>query len=369
MTIKEIEIIKLDQEKKKGDEISGVFHPWRRYLARMFDIFIYDVLWSAFLAFTFNVNLVTRGNLGNLLDSSIAIIIMLVLEPLLLYLFGTTLGKAIFGLRIERSDGRHLSYGQGLERTWSVIGGGMGYNIPIYNLVRLWKSYNLCSENETQPWDESISYTLKDTKWYRGLLYVGAHLAVFAVLVTIIFAQRIPPNRGDLTVKEFVENYNYYAKFFGIDSGNEYLDEDGKWAEKEFSGVVHIEVGNTEKPKYHFTTENGYITGVSFIVEIKKNEGWVTSYDTQMILSSLAFASAQDEMKLFSKIPNRITEQIENNTFRNFQFEEAGITFISSTEYSGYEDIQSNILLPAENSTESYFNLSLSMNKNYFKGE
>jgi hypothetical protein len=288
---------------------------------------------------------------------------MLVLEPLWLHLFGTTPGKVIFGLRIETSDGSRLSYAEGLERTWGVIGTGMGYNIPIYNIICLWKSYKLCSENETQPWDESVSYTLKDTKWYRGLFYIGASVIAFAVLFTVMSAQHLPPNRGDLTVAEFVENYNYYADFIGIDFGNEYLDENGRWTEKEIDGAIYIEIGNTEKPEYHFTTENGYVTGVSFEIEIKNNEGWLSSYDTQMFLSSIAFASAQDEMGLFSRIPSRIAEQIENNTFKNFHFEEAGITFISNTEYSGYKDAQSNFLVPAENAAETNFSLNFFMNK------
>lgn len=347
----------------KGDEIPQVFHPWRRYLARMFDILVYTLIWSAFLAFVFHVNLATRSNLGNMFDSLVAMAIMLVLEPLWLRLFGTTIGKVIFGMRIETPDGRHLSYSEGFERTWAVIGTGMGYNIPIYNLIRLWKSYSLCTENETQPWDESISYTMKDTKWYRGLSYIGASIAIFAILVTIISAQQLPPNRGNLTVAEFVENYNYYAKFLGIDLGNEYLDENGRWVEKEFDRTAYIEIGHAEKPNYHFTIENGYIKGVSFQVEIKQDKDFLGSYDIQMILASLAFANAQDEIKLFSKIPGRIAEQIENNTFKSFHFEEAGITVISNTEYSGYEDTQLKFLVPVEKAAKTYFNLDFLINK------
>jgi len=359
MTVKEIETY----FSVRGDELPQVFHPWRRYLARMFDIFMYDILWSAFLAFVFHVNLAARNNLLSLFNSFAAIAIMLVLEPLWLYLFGTTPGKAIFGLRIETPEGRRLSYGEGLERTWGVIGAGMGYNIPIYNLIRLWKSYKLCSEKETQPWDESISYTLKDTKWYRGVFYTGAYAAAFVVLLMIMSAQRLPPNRGDLTVAEFVENHNYYAKFLGVDFGNEYLDENGKWAEKEFDGTAYIEIGHTERPEYHFTIEDGYVTGVSFEIEIKNNEDWINSYDTQMVLASLAFAGAQNEMRLFSKIPSQIVKQIDSNTFKDFQFAEAGIKFTCDTEYSGYVDLQPHFLVPEENAAGTYFSLKFSMNK------
>lgn len=338
-----------------------VFHPWRRYLARTMDFIIYNLLWSAFIAFIFHVNVAVRSGLENLLDSFMAFVIMLVLEPLWLHLFRTTPGKAIFGLRIENHGGSRLSYGEGLERTWSVIGDGMGYNIPIYGLIRLWKSYNLCSENETLPWDESISYTIKDTKWYRGVFYVCASVCSFVVLFAIISAQLLPPNKGDLTIAEFVENYNYYAQHFDINFRDEYLDETGKWRKKKSDSTV-IYISHSENPEYHFILKNGYITDVSFEIEIKNNENMLSPYDKQMVLASLAFAGAQNEMIIFSKIPNRIIEQIENNTFKDYNFVEAGITFICDIEHSGYKETQS-YLLPYEDEKETYFNLKFSMNK------
>lgn len=345
----------------KGDKLQQVFHPWRRFLARMFDIFIYHILWSAFLAFVLHFNLATGNSWINVLNTFIVLPIMGFFEPIWLRLFGTTLGKAIFGLRIENPDGRRMSYYEGFARTWGIIGAGMGYNIPFYSLVRLYKCYKLCRENETQAWDESISYTLKDTKWYRGVIYIGAYAALFAVLIVIVFAQNIPPNRGNLTVAEFVENYNYYSKFLSIDFGNEYLNENGKWAEKEFDGTTYIEVGKTEKPEYSFTIENGYVTGVSFAVEIKNSHDWIGSYDKQMVLASLAYACAQNEMGLFSKIPSRITEKIYKNKFEDFHFAEAGITCNCDTEYSGYIKSTSDILFSDETAAETYFSLKFSV--------
>ncbi|KAB3528839.1 MerR family transcriptional regulator [Alkaliphilus serpentinus] len=347
----------------KGDELPQVFHPWRRFLARIFDIFMYNTLWMALLALVFDVNLATRGNFENSLDSFISIAIMLFIEPFWLHMLGTTPGKALLGLRIENPDGRPLSYAEGLERTWSVIGTGMGYNIPIYNLICLLKSYKLCNEKETQPWDEEVSYTLKDTKWYRGVFYIGAHAVAIAFLLTVTSAQQLPPNRGNLTVAEFVENHNYYAEFFGINFGNKYLNKDGKWVKKDFDGRTHIEIQDTEKPKYHFTIANGYVKGVSFEIEITNNDKWLYSYDKQMFLVSLAFAGAQEEIGLFSKLPRRIGEEIEKNTFKDFCFEEAGITFTCVTDYSGYKVIQSHILIPEEKATKTYYSLSFSLIK------
>ena len=237
----------------------------------------------------------------------------------------------------------------------------MGFNIPIYNIIRLLKSYNLCKENEIQPWDESISYSIKDTKWYRGVIYIGVNLASFAVLFTILSAQQLPPNKGDINIAEFVENYNYYAKIYKIDLGNDYLGEDGKWVKKESDGMIRY-ISYIKKPEYNFMIENGYVTGVSFEIEIKNNEYMISPYDKHMFLASLAFVGAQNEMSLFSKMPKLIANHIENNFFNDYHFEEAAIRFDCDIEHSGYRKI-SDFLVPLENTKENYFSLKFSMNK------
>jgi len=348
----------------KSDELPQVFHPWRRFLARMFDLFLYRILWTTFLAFVVHVNLSARSSFGNLFDSFVSIVMMLFLEPLLLKFLGTTPGKAIFGLRIETSEGRHLDYGDGFERTWGVIATGMGYEIPIYNLVRYWKSYQLCVENEPQPWDESISYSLKDTKWYRALLYIGASAVFFVLLLSILSSQHLPPNRGDLTVAEFSQNHNYYSSFFNLGYDNLYLDENGNWMENESDGtVIRIGTGQMQKPEFQFTKENGYLTEVSFLIELEDQQHWLSSYNTQMFLASLAFAGAQNEVGLFSKVPSRIADQIDKHTFMSYHFSEAGIVFVCDIEYSGYRDPVSNVLIPEEDAEKNYFRLNFTLNK------
>lgn len=124
-----------------------------------------------------------------------------------------------------------------------------------------------------------------------------------------------------MTVEEFVENYNYYAKTLEVDFGNEYLDESGVWT----------------KGEYNFTIENDYVTGISFPVNMENQGGWVFLENSQMILASLALAGAQDEVKLFSTVPNRIVEQI--NILQDFDFIEAGITFTYSDSIFSIEKI------------------------------
>lgn len=348
-----------------GDRLPQVFHPWRRLFARAFDIFIYRIIWEALLAFAFNVNLSARGNWGSLFDSYAAWAIMLFLEPLWLSLIGTTPGKAIFGLRIEGADGKRLSYREGLERTWGVLGAGMGYGLPIYNLVRLWKSYKLCAEKEAQPWDMqlSTSYSIKDVKWQRNALFVGAYAAAIVVMLMLHSAQLLPPNRGEITVAQFVENHNYYAEYFGISFGGKQLNDEGRWEEKEFDGNAYIVIGRSEMPDYSFTLDDGCVKSVSFEVEIVNNSDWLGSYDNQMIITSLAFVGAQNEMGLLSRLPAQMAKQIENSRFQSFSSNWGNIAVSCMAEHSGYMDINSQILMPQENAVQNYFRLIFTLSK------
>lgn len=342
-------------------ELPQVFYPWRRYFARMLDMSVYDILLSFFLVAAFNINISARSTLENLIDVFITLLIMLFAEPLLLRLFGTTPGKAIFGIRVTGPDGMRLSYARGLKRTWGVIGAGMGYNIPIYNLVKLSGSHRLCSEMKTQPWDENISSTIKDTKWYRGVIYILAALIMLALSVTIMQAQNIPPNRGSLTIDEFIENYNYYDKLFKSDPIHEYYKH-GRSLEEPYGEASDV-LRYDEIPNFSYILDNGYITGVSFRVELHNSPCFIYPYDLQMLLSSLSFACAQEEMVLFSKIPKRISEHVRKYPFEDLHFIEAGIEFTCSIETSGYSDPYSFFIIPSGGNEESLFLMEFSMNK------
>jgi len=281
--------------------------------------------------------------------------------------FGTTLGKAIFWLRIEAPDGKRLTYREAYQRTGGLLGKGLGYNIPIYDLVCQWKSYKRCSEQETQPWDESIAYTMKDTKWYRAVLYIAANAALLGLAFVLLFSQLLPPNRGELTVSEFSQNFNYYTEYFDVDFSQKYLDEDGHWADKpEDPNTFYFNSGNPKPPEYHYIVENGALTGLSFAVEIKNNQTLINGYDTQMLMVALAFAAAQKEAGLFSNASERLSKQLETGTLEGFDFTEFGVSFSCKIQQVGYEsfaDPNWDFLIPNENAAETYFKLDFSMQK------
>ena len=343
------------------DTMPQVFNPWRRYLARTLDIMIYAGIWWSILALCFHINLTTRSGILDFVDTVIALLLMLFLEPLLLRLFGTTPGKWIFGLTLEDENGRRPGYEAGFNRMWGVIAYGYGCYIPFYSLYRLWKSYKLCSGKEPQPWDNELVYSIRDTRKFRGVVFVGANVVLIFSLVLIIYSAQLPPNRGDLSVAEFAENYNTLARYYGIENGKQ-LDSEGKWADVE--DMFYINISGIPLPEFEYTVEDGYLTGIRFDISIDNSDSLLTPSSDQMILSALAFTGAQDNVWLFSSVRNDMVNLIYECGFAGFSECFAGVRVTYDVEYSGYSSNGTTIkILIPEEGAATHFYMIFTMDK------
>lgn len=147
--------------------------PWRRYWARSLDYSI-CVLYVGWLLHLFPVWEFNRLPLN--------LVAMLLLEPLALHLFATTPGKAIFGIRVTDPEGQRLSYGDALERTWTVLWEGQALNIPVVGMYFEYKSLLDAQDDLTLPWEWDSELICSDDKNWRYLLYFAAYGAVMALL-------------------------------------------------------------------------------------------------------------------------------------------------------------------------------------------
>lgn len=146
--------------------------PWRRYWARCLDFSVYNTL-VAFLLRDFQNNLIYIP-IGTLFA-------MLLIEPALLSMFGTTLGKAIFGIRVTDLEGGKLSYATALERTWTVLWEGEALRIPLLCLYFRYKSLDLAEQEIPLSWESESELTYRDDKLWRYGLYALAVLADIAM--------------------------------------------------------------------------------------------------------------------------------------------------------------------------------------------
>ena len=322
----------------KEDALPQAFYPWRRFLARMLDLSIYGVFWTLVQIFVFHINPANTPALFNFLGSYLGYGLMLLLEPLLLHFLGWTPGKLLLGLRLEGETGR-LELRDAYARTREMFGKGMGYGIPVYSLYCAWKAYRRCCENERQPGDMGdncgITYhALKTVSTLRGLGYVGAHLAVFAVTALALILQLLPPNRGELTVAQFAENYNYYANYLGLDFGEYYFSEEGQWAERPEDGVQYIHVIEQPTLEYQYTLSDGYLTGVSFSMDVQGQQ-LISINDTEMLLAALSYAGAQKGF-LTSGMPWQLQEVISEKAADGFWLSKCGLDIRCTVDKRGY---------------------------------
>lgn len=273
-------------------------HPWRRYFARAADLALCGLPWAAlcFLVFHWNPpsNLWTR-----LLNTYAAYGVMLVAEPLLLHFWGTTPGKAVFGITIRDAAGEKLSHAQAQARTLAVFGRGMGWGIPIYRLYRLWKSFN-AKEDNPEDWAHTDDGTperygfANDAGW-RCVACAGLFLLVGGLSVLIFLQSLMPPNHGALTEAEFYENCNFYMDYLDL-NGNRRLDSAGNWVEPPSNGVVVAMegIGGTRTVRYSVTVdENGAVTGAAVELAVSGHQLlWVGHDDAAIAALALAGSRA-----------------------------------------------------------------------------
>lgn len=362
-----------ETKESREDMLPRVNAPWRRFFARMLDEAVYSTLWSCFMLLAFQIRTNDAGLGWALVNIVIVLLLTIVLEPLQLSLFGTTLGKWILGLRVlDNYDGK-LSFSYARSRTTDMLFYGQGFHIPIVSWVCMWKNFVKCKDGKELEWEYGSRIVLKDEKKYRAAVYVAVDALLIGVAVLANVLVEIPVNRGELTIAEFCENYRYMEKVLEIDTGYT-LDDNGVWQDKAAeSGTVVLNPFNIDgPPEFIFETDaDGNIHKVSFVVEVEYPEGTpkeekktIPSHQLQMMIAALAYVGAQEEFSQFSSARVNMTEQIAACEFEDFDFTEAGVRVICDVESTGYEGAGSGTLWSLDDGACYFFTEFTMSNQN-----
>lgn len=186
--------------------------PWRRFFARYLDLSLYTGIYWLIVLLCLRKRHIT-GLGWDAAFTILALITMLFGEPLFLSRWGTTAGKWLLGLRVERRGSGRLTYGAALDRTFSAILDGMGLEIPLYSLFKLYHSYKACQENSAPlPWETEGVVMAQPQRPLQVFRYLAACALQAAVLAAAMLSLTLPPHRGALTAAEYVENFNYYME-------------------------------------------------------------------------------------------------------------------------------------------------------------
>lgn len=354
-----------EKDALSADVIPSVRSPWRRFFARMLDLLLYTALWGSFLELLAGSSAIRNSAGSGLLNTVMSLLIMVLLEPLLLRLWGATPGKWVMGLSVTDSDGGRLCYSAGLSRTLSVLWYGMGGYIPIYRLIRLWKSYKACDEDSGLPWEAETSLSLRTQKRWRAPVLACAYIIiVLGAMVLTITAAQLPRHRGDITAAEFCDNFNRLAAYHDFHFGGT-LDETGKWrGVQEDPYTVYIG-GWSAPPDFTITETDGSVTAVSFQFETSDPELWPDHYYRQMTIAALSYVCAENRYSALSPTQNDLMNTIKDHSYESFSFTADGFLVSCDVSYSGYVliDSASDPYLWPEDGQEVSYRFSFKMEK------
>jgi hypothetical protein len=163
-------------------------HPWRRYFARMFDIYVFSFGAAVVVGILFPNLFSSKSDAGN--DQITGLLFLaayIPVEAFCLYAFSTSLGKALYGIRI--ASGSQLAFppiafSQALRRSMLVWFRGLGMGIGIVTLFTLVTAFNNLKKNRTTTWDADMGWTVTHSE-YGALRWIGI-LTCWAGLTFVI---------------------------------------------------------------------------------------------------------------------------------------------------------------------------------------
>ena len=354
-----------DHAASQAEERPYAFTPWRRLFAYNLDCKLCQLLLYAVLELGFHVNTNKRSWLLSLLYACLALMLQLLIEPWLLHRFGTTPGKALMGIYIETESGERPTYAQAIARTWKRFWYGLGAEIPILNLVRMWKKgYRPCRNCEPCAWDSEneLVCLIHDRKTWRGWIMAAAYAGCVAVNVLLSSAAALPPCRGRLTVAQFARNYNMLANYYG-DETNWRLDETGAWEDITPAGVFIVRVGDEiGRPDWQFTLDaDGYIQRAELAADYRNCDGmvWISTLEDQTLLGTLSIVCAQPGVHAWSFAPQRVARAFKQQSDTgSVRMTYQGVSIAYDCVYQGFAPA-GTALIPVETENEARMKLRI----------
>jgi len=274
------------------------------------------------------------------------------MEPLLISYIGTTPGKSLLGLIVRDDSGKKLSLSDSYKRTLTVFTKGLGYCIPIYNLIRMYRCFAASKNGEVMAWDIKTwnvnnKYILKDKKAIRIIAYLFTSIVLILFSIFISLQLYIPSNRGNLTPIEYIDNCNQIMKRLHMEYSYK-LDYNGEWVQKDWAQNV-VMLNPTKFPDFDLILNDGYVTGVRLDVS-HKDESFYGIASLKQI-AFLGFYGAQKGSSVLELQSSKIIAKIGED-YANYSYRLGNVNISNTVSLSGYSQY-SNFLLPIENESSS----------------
>jgi tol-pal system protein YbgF len=178
---------------------SNAGHPWLRNLARNFDYALtYFIL--VFAAVILDIGVIVRH--GTIFWGILFFLLWIPIEALLLSVFGTTPGKALFNLKVAVNGGAKPSFSLAINRTLRVWVHGLGFGIPLVSMITAILAYTQLRDVNETSWDRDCKTTvLHRPLGARRILLIVA-IPVVALLLLVILAARKDSGNGSIVVMD-----------------------------------------------------------------------------------------------------------------------------------------------------------------------
>ena len=331
----------------------------RRFTARMLDLYVYKLMVMTIRALIFGQILRNDTILNHTADVVIALILMFFLEPVLLSRFGTTLGKYVMGIELRDESGEYISYPVLKFRTKGVMVKGMAFFIPVLSWYFMYRSYQMVMQGERLPWeDQSEVYSFRKLHNLEQNLFIGVILFYTVLSVFIQRVQTLPPNRGDLTLAEYAENYRYYARYLNVSYEGYDFDDYGQWVRNKERDPFHLDLIYREIPMFKYYVRDNRLEEVSFEIHVKNKKLPIATYEIEMTLAYLAMVGAQKDVGILDLNPSSEIFDMGPLAQTSGEIQRDGVKVSSEISYEGYENrVGLRPLLPIDDSDIHEFSL------------
>jgi len=166
--------------------------PWARFLARAIDLAVVAVLaLTAGIAMAFTLPIWKLGAIPSaLLSTTLFGVALLGYEAVAISLFGTTIGKAAFGLRISAEDGGLLELKSAFHRAfWAWASGNACYFFfPAATVFFWWRGYKVLTTTGSTSWDDKVGSTVTQSTIGSFRFLLGASVSVLLLLGSLVLS-------------------------------------------------------------------------------------------------------------------------------------------------------------------------------------
>lgn len=135
-------------------------HPWRRFFARVLDIYLFLVPLMFFSGFILSSYLPGFAEWVQTPESLLPFMwlllpVVMLIEACIYALFGTTVGKTLFGIRVTSDGTARLSAAAYGKRLWRVYWFGLATGFPLIHWIALLRQYWHCKKQGQTGYDQN----------------------------------------------------------------------------------------------------------------------------------------------------------------------------------------------------------------------